>query len=180
MTFIPETPKQERDVPYFDDVSSEDGWRGHTTSKSLDQLKSEISVAISRLGGVVTGFIRGRFKGDKHERDGFQIHYMMETPGGVVRGRLDIAALPVRISDRTRNPQAKRDQSLRMALFMTRTSLEGAWFLQQLSPGYAALMPWMLEEKSGRTISELWSDTRLGHLLPEPEGDFLEGDYREA
>ena len=54
--FIPEQPKTSKQVPYFDDVTSEDGWVGQTTGKSTESLKSIITQAISRLGGLVTGF----------------------------------------------------------------------------------------------------------------------------
>ena len=72
-----------------------------------------------------------------------------------------------------------------MALYMLREALDGTWFLRQLSPGYAPLMPWMLERDSGKTFTELWSDSVLGgHLLPEPsegvrEVKFVEGKLVE-
>ena len=184
MNFIPEAPKDARqDVPFFDDVTSAGGWQGHSTSKSIDKLKSEITEAVNRLGGVVSGFQRGTFViGDKR-REGFRIFYHIERPdGSLVRGRIDVAALPVKESYRLqRSLEARKQKSLKMALYMLRTALEGTWFLQQLSPGYAPLMPWMLMD-GDRTVTQLWSESAaMGHLLP-PGGDseFVEGEFREV
>lgn len=180
MDFIPEQAEQQaKDVPYFDDVTAQDGWQGHTTNKGIDTLKSEIMVSISRLGGLVTGFQRGAFViGDK-KRDGFQIHYAIEMPdGAMLQGRLDVAALPVRDRHRQRRSlDTRREKSLKMALYMLRNALDGTWFLQQLSPGYAPLMPWMLERASGKTISQLWSERAFNNLLPPGDGEFVEGEF---
>lgn len=51
--FIPDQPKKAADVPYFDDVSSDAGWQGQATTKSIETLKSEIVQAVCRLGGLV-------------------------------------------------------------------------------------------------------------------------------
>lgn len=182
MNFIPETPKSSRpEVPYFDDVTSEGGWQGHSTSKSIDTLKDEIVVAINRLGGRVGGFQRGTFMIGSQKREGYQVHYHVERlDGQLVRGRLDIAALPVKEDRRLRRSyETRRNKSLKMALYMLRTALEGTWFLQQLSPGYAPLMPWMLADGE-KTVTQLWSESAaMGNLLPPGEGEFVEGDYRE-
>jgi hypothetical protein len=183
MNFIPETPKDTRpEVPYFDDVTSEGGWQGHSTSKSIDTLKSEIMEAIGRLGGLVSGFQRGTFHIGDRKREGFQIHYHIERPDGqLVRGRLDVAALPVKEDRRLRRSyDTHRQKSLKMALYMLRMALEGTWFLQQLSPGYAPLMPWMLADGE-KTVTQLWSESSaMGNLLPPGESEFIEGDYREV
>lgn len=186
MDFIPEQAKGEpAKVPYFDDVTAEAGWRGHTTGKSLDTLRSEIMTSISRLGGLVTGFQRGTFHIDDQKREGFRIHYVVEQSNGTMwRGRLDVAALPVKEDYSLRRSYDRRkEQSLKMALFMLREALDGTWFLQQLSPGYAPLLPWMLEQKSGKTFTQLWSESVFStHLLPEPkeDGEVVEAEFREA
>ena len=182
-SFIPEQPKGARpDVPYFDDVTSAGGWQGHATDKSIDTLKSEIMEAVGRLGGLVSGFQRGTFIiGDKR-REGFRIYYHIERPdSSLVRGRLDVAALPVKESRRIqRSLEARKQKSLKMALYMLRTALEGTWFLQQLSPGYAPLMPWMLADGE-KTVTQLWSESStMSNLLPPGESDFVEGEFREV
>ena len=175
--FIPENSKQNQvDVPYYDDVTSDAGWQGQSTGKSVETLKSEIIAAIGRLGGLVVGFRQGTFPGER-DREGFQIHYTMETSdGGMLPGRIDIAALPIRRSHRTeRSYETRRVKSLKMALYMLRVALDGTWFLEQLSPGYSALMPWMLANKD-ETYSEIWTkNSSIGNLLMAPEEDFVEG-----
>jgi len=174
--FIPDK-KEAQAVPYFDDVDSSEGWQGHATSKSVTTLKAEIVKSITRLGGVVSGFQSGQFMIDDKRRDGFQIHYAIGQPGqGMLPGRLDVAALPVRKTYRHGQEAKRREQSLRMALYMTRNAIDGLWFLQMLSPGYAPLMPWMLA-RGDKTISQLWSETStMALLLPPGDSEFVEGE----
>lgn len=172
MNFIPSQPKGEVTVPYFEDANREEGWQGYSTTKGIERLKSEITESITRLGGFVSGFQQGRFLTEKsRERDGFQIHYSIESANGMMMpGRLDIAALPVK--DKWNG--LRKDKSLRMALYMLRVALDGMWFMQQLSPGYAPLMPWMVG-KDGRTISQMWADSPvMSRLLPPGESEFQE------
>ncbi len=183
MNFIPETPKNEiQDVPYYDDVTSEGGWQGHSTSKSIETLKAEIIAAIGRLGGLVTGFQRGTFTIVDQMREGFQVLYGIERPDGeFIRGRIDVAALPVRDDyKRRRSFDTRREKSLKMALYMLRTALDGSWFLQQLSPGYAPLMPWMLAH-GNKTVTQLWQESPvMNALLPPGGSDFIDGEFTEV
>ena len=176
--FIPEQPNEAQQVPFFDDVTGEGGWQGHGTSKSIDTLKAEIISSIARLGGLVSGFQRGTFQISGQERDGFQIHYSIETPdGSMVPGRIDVAALPIKkVASRRKSEKTRREKSLRMALYMLRQAMDGLWFLQQLSPGYAPMMPWMIG-KGGKTISQLWAESPvMSNLLPDPGEAFVEGE----
>jgi hypothetical protein len=182
MNFIPEQNKDAiQNVPYFDDVTEKDGWQGQATGKSIDVLKNEITDAIRRLGGVVTGFQQGSFITGKQKRDGFQVEYIVKSPDqSMTRGRIDIAALPVKEDYRLqRTLKTRREQSLKMALYMLRVALNGTWFLQQLSPGYAALMPWMLMDGK-RTLTQAWSESEAMNLLLPPGGsEFVEGKFQE-
>lgn len=183
MNFIPDTSNNKSvEVPYFDDVTSDSGWQGQTTSKSIETLKSEIMSSINRLGGLVTGFQRGQFIVGSQKRDGFRLTYVVETPTGqMVPGRIDIAALPVKGDHSLRRSyETRREKSLKMALYMLRTALDGTWFLQQLSPGYSALMPWMLASGE-KTISQLWGESPvMARLLPPAENDFVDGAVNPA
>jgi len=177
VNFIPDTSSDAQVVPYFDDVTGDAGWQGQSTSKSIDALKSEVALAIGRLGGLVAGFQRGQFVVGNQKRDGFRLTYSIETSSGqMVHGRIDIAALPVKEDySLRRSLETRREKSLKMALYMLRVALDGTWFLQQLSPGYAALMPWMLAD-DGKTISQLWGEKIItSKLLPPAESEFVDG-----
>ena len=182
MNFIPDQPKEVQSVPYFDDVTVAEGWQGQTTQKSVETLKSEITSAISRLGGMVVGFQKGTFMLNGKNREGFRIHYTIEAGDGkLIPGKIEIAALPVRDSvhyrrGMTATKERRLEQSLKMSLFMFRDAMYGLWFLQQLSPGYAPLMPFILANKD-QTISQLWAESPvMSRLLPQPENgeEFVE------
>jgi hypothetical protein len=67
-----------------------------------------------------------------------------------------------------------------MALYMLRDVFNGLWFLQQLSPGYAALMPFMIADEHGHTVSQLWAESAvMKRLLPPPGADFTDGEVIE-
>lgn len=177
MNFIPQGQNEAKDVPYYEDAQKEDGWQGHTTTKSVDRLKSEVTEAITRLGGFVSGFQMGTFLIGQRERQGFQIHYSLTAADGrFIPGRLDIAALPVK----HRYDTQKKDKSLRMALYMLRIGLDGMWLFQQLSPGYAPLMPFMIANAEGKTVSQLWAESpMMSNLLPPGDADFIEAEVTE-
>lgn len=174
-SFQPEEQKAVT-VPFYEDAKEKDGWQGQATTKSVHKLQDEIAQAINRLGGIVSGFQRGVFQVDEQKREGFQILYHLKAPNGqLVQGRLDVAALPVR----DKWSETKKDKSLRMALYMVREGLTGMWLMQQLSPGYAALMPFMLTDQ-GKTVSQLWSETPvMGNLLPPGDAEFIEAEVTE-
>lgn len=190
MEFIPENDEKKVEVPLFDPkkLRSDDGWTGHTTTKSVSALKSEISAALGRLGAVVTGFQQGHFMYGKYKRSAMRIHYAVANERGESwPGTVDIAALPVD-PESARDYEVKADKALRMALFMFLTYLQGAWNMRILSPGYSPLMPWMIAGKDGKTFSQKWEDALseggLTGLLPEPkpEGmpDVLDGEFTES
>lgn len=174
MNFIPQQPKKSVEVPYFEDANREEGWQGYSTTKNIERLKSEIVESMTRLGAMVSGFQIGTFVLGKQKRDGYQIHYSIAAAnGGFVPGRLDIAALPVKHD----YDGAHKEKALKMALYMLRISLDGMWFMQQLSPGYAPLMPWMIANKEGKTVSQLWSESSImNNLLPPGDSTFVEGE----
>ncbi len=194
MKFVPTTGEFSQEVPYFDEVKGDAGWKGHGTSKSMVALKAEVTQSVARLGGQVTGFVRGAYEMENGvSRDGFQIHYAIEDhQANLHQGRIDVAALPVREPKRRTGyrdtMERRREQTLKMALFMIRDALDGQWFLQMLSPGYAALMPWMLtgHPDAPQTITEIWSESAMMKKLLPPKGsefetdeDVVEGDFKD-
>lgn len=175
------------DVPYYDEARSADGWQGQVTSLSVETLKSHVTQAMSRLGGVVHSFQRGVYLIGGMERAGVQIHYAIEGPGGkLAYGRMDIAALPVKEAARRRGQMAtmarRQDAALRMALYNVAQALRAQWVLKQLNPSYIPLMPWLLA-KGNKTVSQLYADTGYAKALMPPKADgdgVVEGSFREV
>jgi hypothetical protein len=167
MNFIPDQ-KESKPVPYYEDAIKKEGWQGHRTEKKTARLKSELGESIGRLGGFVSGYENGIFHIDGLERPGLRLHYAIEGRPA----RLDIAALP------TRRP-SNRESSIRMALYMLKIGFDGLWFMQALSPGFAPLMPFMIADNEGNTISQLWGETSTFNKLLPPGGaefEIVEGE----
>lgn len=193
MEFIPTNDNEKTKVPFYDDVlgKSSDGWTGHTTTDTVDSLKSKISAALGRLGALVTGFQSGKFLDEQTGmyRQAIRIHYAIQNKSGESwPGQIDVAALPVD-EERCQNDKSyknKLDKSLRMALYMTLTAIQGAWNMKVLSPGYSPLMPWLLAEEN-KTFSQKFEQAlELGGfagLLPTPgveDEPIVDGEFTEA
>jgi hypothetical protein len=173
------TPKEQQnnplEVPYFDDVTSDGGWAGHTTSKSIKTLQSEIVQGMTRLGAMVISFDQGVYgQGSNKERDGWLLRYSKDG----IPGQIKIAALPVKPLERrtttTRKGfETRKAQSMKMALYMFARYVEGMWYAQQLSPGYLPLIPWLLGEGSGKTVSELFAERNQLTLPSSVDGDMV-------
>jgi hypothetical protein len=167
MKFVEEKPKVAL-IPDFEDADSSEGWEGHRTRKSLEQLKTEVGEAIALLGGFVSLIQSGTYEINGKQRGGYRIIYSLEG----VPSRMDIAALPTRHNHH-------REDSLKMALYIVRNSLKGMALFQKLSPGFAALIPLMLDA-GGKTLSERWLETpKLAALMPSSDSKFREGDEDE-
>jgi len=189
MKFIPEeTDEASEPIIFFEDARSEDGWAGQSTDKSYDRLKGEIMNEINRLKGTMTRWIRGVYQIAGHERPGIQIHYEVAGPNGTFQGRFDVAPLPRHQpfggSKSHRSYESTmtswQEESLRMALYNVSLALRSMRILQELSPGFAALMPWVLAADD-QTISEIWSAGLGVKGLPSPDdGDVIDVPFREV
>lgn len=163
-----------KQVPFFDDVTAKDGWEGHTTSKSLDRLQSEIAENLTLIDCIFTGCRAGTF-GNRH---GFQIHFAMKSGDRLIPSRLDIACLPInprkrwnRTRTQKKDPRIERTQQ--MALFMTAKAIKGMYFLNVLSPEFIPFMSLMLE-KGGQTLGSMWMQSgAMTPLLPPPDEEFV-------
>lgn len=185
MKFIPDDLDQQSDVPLLEDARADDGWKGQSTNKSIEQLRAEISAEIGRLGGTMTRFMRGEYEIQGQTRPGAIIEYnIVSLEGQGFRGRIDIAGLPFEKStgrqDSERTNRRRRDKSLQMALFNVREGLQGSRILQTLSPGYAALVPWLITD-SGQTFGQLWREGLGTAALPAPskDGEVVEAEFTE-
>jgi hypothetical protein len=168
--FTPE-PDHTLKVPFFDDVTGADGWEGHESGKSIDTLKNEITVNMARLGCIVTGFVAGSYD----NRLGYQIHFAVRLPEGVLApSRLDIACLPLKPRVKQHGPDARPDKTRRMGLYMVNKALKGLFFFSVLAPGFVPFMSLMLDNKQ-RTLGSVWiSSGKLTELMPPTKGDFEE------
>lgn len=144
MTFIPDDmDKKEATIPWFEDAKAELGIKGHSTNKSITELKIEIKSAMSRLGGGVTSFITGKFD-TIPARIGYEIRFNY----GSREGKIEIAALPLKKWTSTKETQSKKQ-----ALFTVREMLEAEFNSGMLVPGSAPLIPFLLDD-SGNTLAE--------------------------
>jgi hypothetical protein len=189
MKFIPDEGGQDYDVPLFDQVSAKDGWKGQSTDKSVETLRAEISAEIGRMHGTMTGWMRGEYEmPDGNRRPGIEIKYQVVTgEGQAFEGRIAIAALPYEFSegraDSARINRTRADKSLRMGLYNVRDALQGSRIMETLSPGYAALMPWLLVGGEEKTVSELWAEQGMGQRalpVPDEDGEIVDGVVREV
>ena len=185
MQFIPdEDDGPSLDVPYFGEARAEDGWQGQSTQRSYNTLKSDLTKAMARIGGVVQSIQRGMYDIGGAERAGAQIHYSIEGVGRQMHyGRLDVAALPVRETTRgnwRKTMRARQEKSLCMALYNVAQALKAQWVLKQMNPSYVPLMPWLLADDN-RTISEAYLEAGIGLALPAPskEGEVVVGEFTE-
>ena len=181
MTFIPDKQDHQVEVPFFEEASKSEGWVGYTTTKTVEQLQAEITLAMSRLGGMVTGIQAGIFENENNpekNRLGYVFYFNIAMPGeNLHQGKIEVAALPLRSSSFD-----KEQKTRKMALYMFREYLHGQWFIQRLSPGLFPLLPFMLGDGKN-TISQMFSISQQLPALPDriPEGgqESIEGTFKE-
>ena len=183
MKFVPADQGLDEELPWADEARAVDGWKGQSTDKSVAKLRGEISTEIGRLKGTMTRWMRGDFEGDDGRvRAGIQIGYSVSTQDGKVwEGRIDVAALPHKTNGPADRVRARADKALRAALYNVRDALQSNRILQDLSPGYVGLMPWLLTE-GDKTISQLWGSKMGYKALPAPDkdGDIVDVKFREV
>ena len=144
MTFIPEKPSSvEQHVPFYEDVTGKEV-PGRWTTKPITQLQKEISQLLQRLNAALIAFIPGTHAGSP-KRYGYQITFKLNG----IPGRVDIAALPMRLE----HPK-KKDRALAQALFLTRNWLEAEVHSSLYRPGAIALVPFLIGE-GGKTVTEM-------------------------
>lgn len=181
MGFVPDDFEiKEAAVPWFEDASSELGIKGHATSRTIDDLKTEIRAAMSALGGGVTAFLIGHWDG-KPMRYGYEIRFKY----GQRAGRIHIVALPLK-----KETPGKKERTLKQALYTVRESLQAQFNAGIMMPGNAPFVGYLLDDK-GRTLAEALAEAEGIPLLSPPldasddndqqkdEGEVVEGEFRE-
>jgi len=186
MDFQPEQQSAAYDVPFFENARASDGWEGQATTKTIKQLETELTSAITRLNGGVTSIVWGKFNDGKNEREGCRIEFILRRDNGLVdSARIDLASLPCRDPNKP-TPYRKfknSDASKRMMLYMATQAFKGLWFMRMLAPGLVPLMPFLLikdAQGKAQTLSELYAAQGMfSKLLPSPKADFVEGEVIE-
>lgn len=165
-TFTPDKPAEAQTiVPLFENARASDGWEGHNSKKTADKLRDEMITALNRLGASIVKVQTGTFTIDRRSRAGVILDFTMSG----APGQISLAALPVRNTN-------NRLRSMKMLYYVARDVFKGMWLLQQLAPGTAALLPFLLAN-GNQTLSEVWAErTSLGLLLPPGNAEFVEGE----
>ena len=189
MNFTPDMDQADQTVPLLDDAKKEDGWQGHTTNESIESLRAQISTEIGRMGGTVTRWMPGTFDIDGHKRPGVQIEWSIVGPGGdLFTGRINVAGLPWKDPYGGKKSHGgyesalenKKHQSLAMALYNVLAGLRAMRIIQVLSPGYSALIPWMLNPGTNQTLGEMWGLGSKALPAPSGDGDISDGSFVEV
>lgn len=189
MDFIPDETGKDIEVPFLDDARADDGWQGHSSRESIQALRAQISGEIGRMGGSVTRFQRGKYVVDGFERPGVEIEYQVASPSGqAFIGQINVAGLPwqepyggkKRHAAYENSVETRREKSRVMALYNVREALRAMRILQILSPGYAALIPWLIAGDSGKTLGEMWGIGSRSLPAPSDDGDAVEAEFREV
>lgn len=182
VSFQEDTKKTSSDAPWFEEVTGDAGFRGYSTQKSEDQLMSNITAALGRLGGKIIGVRRGKWIDDKkRQRYIYEFNFSMAGPGdqGAAMGVIQVAAFPIRKWTEKKDMQARK-----MALYVLQDMLETTFNFQRITPKeVATLIPFMLSA-SGMTLSESYLTGRItkGFMLPEgqkrpkQDGDVIEAE----
>jgi len=163
--FVPDD-QENVSVPYFEDASSMIGVIGHSTQRTERELQVEIERAMGYLGAGVSFFQSGKF-GDRY---GYRIEFVWRG----AKGRIDVAALPLR-----KETRSKIDRCKRQALYSVMHKLQGQFNSQLNMPGDVPLVPYMLDIQ-GRTLIEAMRERDELPALPKPEDDVIEGEFRES
>jgi hypothetical protein len=149
-TFIPDPiAVREQEVPYFEDSQALD-IPGRGTHKKVQTLQHEVIQMLARLGAASVQFVPGTYDDGPRQRVGFQVQFWY----GSVQGRIDCAALPLRVE----TPRQK-DRALAQALYLLRDELQAMVHSQVYKPGAVPLIPYLIGP-NGQTVTEYLVETQ--------------------
>lgn len=130
--FTEENKKSTTDVPYFEEVTGDAGFRGYSTQKSEDQLMANITAALGRLGGAIISVRKGKWTDPrKRSRFIYDLTFSMPGPGGKssVLGNIQVSAFPLK-----KWTEKKEMQARKMALYVLLDLLENTFNFQRIAP----------------------------------------------
>lgn len=150
--------RQHIKAPYFEDARA-DIAPGYSTRKTERALRDEIIHAISAMGGGGVVFIEGTYLDESgRKRYGWLIEFNYEGHNG----RIQVAALPIKI-----DTGQKQKQAMRQALYVVVQQLKAQLTAQVFSPGYMAITPYLLIPGHDKTLGEMVIEAnRLPNLNP--------------
>lgn len=146
VNFIPEPVTTAAiNVPYFED-SQKLKVPGRGTHKSVDRLQTEIRELMMRLDAGNIVFTPGKFPVSV----GVPARYgwLMTFSANGLKGRMEIAALPMR-----NETPIRKDEALRQALYLVRNWLESEVFSMMYRPGAVPLIPFLIGA-GNKTVTE--------------------------
>jgi len=158
VNFIPEPVQTAaRNIPYFED-SQDRKIPGRRTEKSAERLQSEIREMMLQLDAGNIAFSPGKFE----VAPGVPMRYgwLMTFSVNGIKGRMEIAALPMR-----HETPSTKDQALRQALYLVHNWLESEVFSVLYRPGAVPLIPFLIGT-GNRTITEALVESTDIPLLP--------------
>ena len=112
-TFTPDETAAPYEVPDLEDARA-DFAPFYTTEKTIAQAQSEVSLEMTKLGGILTHFTPGIFQVDGRKRYGYLIHFIFDNKRGVLR----LAGLPMRTETPKKTQQARTQALLNLGMWL--------------------------------------------------------------
>jgi len=141
--------KTEIEVPFFEDATGETA-PNYRTTRSVTDAQSELSRWLGKHGGIVTGMIPVRFNNAVAAKNvlryGFIVEFMF---GGGARGRMHIAALPLR-----KESVDKKNRVLAMALLNRAEYFKAAFTTRIHDPYSNPLLQYLLVD-GDKTVAQV-------------------------
>lgn len=148
MKFIPEIPKhEEKAIPFFED---QEGIGGKYVTKTSEVYKKRLISLLTQLGAYQINVLQGKYD----NRQGVLITFLL----GTLPGRIECAALPVRIVK-------NRDKAMAQALWLLGNWLEAELNSIAYRPGSMPLVPYLIGT-GDMTVMESLREYGEINLLP--------------
>lgn len=153
MAFVPnKVDEVVEKVPYFEDITAKDV-AGRGVTKSQDHYIKKITDCLTRLGAYDILFTAGKYDVAALKtlhRFGFQVTFHYHNQ----RGRLDVAALPLRTPEHYSIFESKKDRALAMALYWQGNQLQTEIDSKMFLPGSSPLVSHLIG-KGDKTVTEI-------------------------
>lgn len=151
--------KHEIEVPFFEDATGETA-PNYSTKRSVAEAQSELSRWVAQHGGIVVGLTPVKFNATIKNKNVIRYGYIVDFIfGGGARGRMHVAALPMR----TETPD-KKNRVLAMALLNRAEFFKSAFATRIHDPYSNPLFQYLLVDGE-RTVSQVIVEQKQFALL---------------